>query len=395
MLPPTTTNAGLHVRYEKDGLILDSLPIPGNADAAIIEAMVRMPAGAPRQKQDFTLQWADCDAREQAELVVDSNVRKAARVLFRFPTPQTTVRALIFWRDQPLGEIEVPVVAQSVIVEGVTIDLPTIHAWLGGRAVVCRTMVSGQAKNVFASALLRSRHALAATSDSDLRVQVVRENGAEIGAAPVTLTSEEMRTRQTLITVQMPKLRGVGAYGVSWQFASRTLSTQRIRIVSKRTFLRSLRVSAARFQITMTNGALHTVRELPGRDGKLVFDGIQSIRPVFYVSSGEVGMAGLAPFTLRALVDDVVTTLAIEQDVLVTDGLRPIAFDEFPVNQLLHVKHFTLATGDAILGNLALVPAPTADFTAEGGFAPLDDFLWSPAAEEQLNDRLGKLLDGE
>ncbi len=42
---------------------------------------------------------------------------------------------------------------------------------------------------------------------------------------------------------------------------------------------------------------------------------------------------------------------------------------------------------------LPLTPAPAADFTGEGGFAPLDDFLWSAAAEEQLNERLGKLLD--
>ena len=37
-------------------------------------------------------------------------------------------------------------------------------------------------------------------------------------------------------------------------------------------------------------------------------------------------------------------------------------------------------------------PPPGAAFNAEGGFAPLDDFLWSAAAEEQLDERLGKLL---
>ena len=63
-------------------------------------------------------------------------------------------------------------------------------------------------------------------------------------------------------------------------------------------------------------------------------------------------------------------------------------------DELSRIKHFTLETSGTVLGNLPLVPAPSADFTAEGGFAPLDDFLWSAAADEQLNERLGKLLDG-
>jgi hypothetical protein len=59
---------------------------------------------------------------------------------------------------------------------------------------------------------------------------------------------------------------------------------------------------------------------------------------------------------------------------------------------LAEIKHFALASSEGPLGALTLASAPAADFTAEGGFAALDEFLWSPAAEEQLNERLGKLL---
>ena len=31
---------------------------------------------------------------------------------------------------------------------------------------------------------------------------------------------------------------------------------------------------------------------------------------------------------------------------------------------------------------------------AEGGFRPVEDFAWSSAADEQLNERLGRLLGG-
>src|SRR5450755_2014398 len=58
--------AGLHVRYEKAGLILDALPIPWNADAVIVEANVRLPKGSPREKQDFTLRLR-ADPRREGE----------------------------------------------------------------------------------------------------------------------------------------------------------------------------------------------------------------------------------------------------------------------------------------------------------------------------------------
>ncbi len=138
---------------------------------------------------------------------------------------------------------------------------------------------------------------------------------------------------------------------------------------------------------------MQTLRSLPLRDGQLLLDGVTQIVPCFYVCSNVAGMAGVAPFTLRALADDVLTTLAIKDDQLATDGPLPIVLGAVSAAEASGIKHFTLACGDAVLGNLSLVPAPKADFNAEGGFAPLDDFLWSAAAEEQLSERLGKLLD--
>src|ERR1700680_4522204 len=45
----------LHFSYEKSGLTLDSLPIPWNAEAVVVEANVRLSAAAARQKGDFRL----------------------------------------------------------------------------------------------------------------------------------------------------------------------------------------------------------------------------------------------------------------------------------------------------------------------------------------------------
>jgi hypothetical protein len=45
------------------------------------------------------------------------------------------------------------------------------------------------------------------------------------------------------------------------------------------------------------------------------------------------------------------------------------------------------------LGVLSLCPAPTAAFTSEGGFKPPHEFTWSAAAEEEMAERLNRLLD--
>ncbi len=81
-----------------------------------------------------------------------------------------------------------------------------------------------------------------------------------------------------------------------------------------------------------------------------------------------------------------------EQEVLITDGPLPFVPGTIEVDDLDEIKHFELRCGRDILGTLPLSPVPTAAFTQEGGFVAPDTFEWSPTAEEQLRDRLGKLL---
>jgi hypothetical protein len=47
-----------------------------------------------------------------------------------------------------------------------------------------------------------------------------------------------------------------------------------------------------------------------------------------------------------------------------------------------------------VLHTLSLCPAPTATFNSEGGFKTPLEFTWSAAAEEELSDRLNKLIEG-
>jgi hypothetical protein len=78
--------------------------------------------------------------------------------------------------------------------------------------------------------------------------------------------------------------------------------------------------------------------------------------------------------------------------VLISDG--PVSFvpGTLDMAELAQVKQFDLRQGKQILGVLPMTGVPTASFDAEGGFVPPDAFAWSSTAEEQLKEKLGKLL---
>src|SRR5262245_48178455 len=124
--------AGLHVRYEKAGLILDALPVPQGVDAVIVEANVRLPARSPHEKQDFTLQWATQEKRCPAELLLTDKDKKFLRVFFRVGVPEASTRAVVRWREHLLGEIDVPVVLTSTLIENFDLAMPSVHASLSG-----------------------------------------------------------------------------------------------------------------------------------------------------------------------------------------------------------------------------------------------------------------------
>ena len=386
-------SSGLHVRYENAGLIFDALPIPWNADAVIVEASVKLPAAC--EKQHFTLRVSPDGAPLPAEVLLPGKKRGPGRIVFRFPTPKQSCSVQVFWREHALGTAEAPIIGAAEFTQGLKLEMPVIQVGMKGNAVPCKTFVSAQCQTLCAAAVLQSSAPLAPAADLDLHVKVWHRD-ALLHTIPITWTSELLRARQALVTALLPKLRRTGEYAVSWEIGSRTLHTQRLRAITKKQFLKSVRITATRFIVQKISGELEVLRSLPQRDGQPCLDGIARVGPYFYVCSGEAGMAGLAAFTLTAVPENPDgEPLTISQDeIVVTDGPTPILPATMAANEVRRIKQFVLASSEGTLGVLPLVPAPAAVLTSEGGFAPLDEFLWSPAAEEQLNERLGKLLDG-
>ena len=122
--------------------------------------------------------------------------------------------------------------------------------------------------------------------------------------------------------------------------------------------------------------------------------GVSRIGPCFLVSSSEVGMAGLCPLDVRAqLAGGLQTPVLLEQELLVTDGPAPFVPGTLDVREIEQMTAFELRAGNRSLGLLPLTAAPVAAFDAEGGFKTAPEYAWSTAAEDQLQEKLAKLLE--
>src|SRR5437868_13562960 len=82
----------MHSSYEKAGVIVDGQPIPWNAEAVVVEALLRLPVANTRQKADFTLRLPGREPLP-AESLRPEETGEYCRLFFRFPPPTAGVSA--------------------------------------------------------------------------------------------------------------------------------------------------------------------------------------------------------------------------------------------------------------------------------------------------------------
>jgi hypothetical protein len=378
----------LHYSFEKAGLTLHDQPIPCNAEVVLVEALVRLPPSVPRRKADFCLRLPDGQT-VPAEALRQQTAEDRARIFFRFPPPPQTVTAELFWRTSRLGQITLPVLTCDEFLQGLRLQMPTLYVRLGEQNVACQTFVSTQCRGILASAMLSSPTSLVPLLDLGLQVEFRSERGGPTHTVPARLCSSQLADRQALVTV-MPRgfPRRIGTWVATWTVADRPLATHRLRAISQRHFQRSLRITDTRFLVASTKDTVNLAQQLPS------FDGVERVGPCFLVSSREPGMAGLCQLQVRAQAAGPNPPPQMpEQEVLITDGPTMVAPGTLSAADMAQVTAFELVLKGEPLGLLPLSPIPIAAFTSEGGFKPPPDFTWSVAAEEELNDRLTRLLE--
>src|SRR3954469_15008132 len=87
----------VHTRYEKAGLDLYDLPVPWNADAVVVEVLLKLPPAA-RKKADFTLRLPGREPVTADALRPEADNRY--RVLFRLPVPAATTEGEVLWKSK-------------------------------------------------------------------------------------------------------------------------------------------------------------------------------------------------------------------------------------------------------------------------------------------------------
>jgi hypothetical protein len=383
-LPPQA----LHYGYEKAGLTLYDQPIPWSAEAVLVEASVRLAASTPRRKADFQLRLPGQDLLP-AEALRRQEGEDQHRVLFRLPVPPASVTADLLWRNHLLGQLVLPVLSREEFLQKLRVQMPTLFVRLGDESVACQTFVSSQCKGILVSALVTSPTSLVPLLDMDLQVEFKPARGTSGYRVPARLCSSQLAGRQALITVAPRKFpRRIGAWVANWLLGDRVLVTQPIKAISQRTFQRSLRVSDTRYVFQTKKGEINLARHVPP------LEGLARLGPCFLLCSREAGMAGLCQVRVHAQVSGAVQPpLLLEQEVLITDGPAMVAPGTLDVSDVGQVSGFDVSVKGHSLGALPLRPAPTASFTSEGGFKTPHDFSWSTAAEEELNERLTRLLE--
>jgi len=374
--------------FEKAGLTLHNQPIPWNAEAVLVEAQLHVKDTA-RRKADYGLRLAGRTDPVPADSLRRDDADGRYHLFFRFPPPRTTTTAELLWKGHTLGQLTLPVIDSATFIAGLRLQLPTLAVRLGEQSVACQTFVATQCKGLVASAILVSPTSLAPLADLGLHVEFRSERDASVFDVRVPLCSSQLAGRQAVLTAVPPRFpRRIGAWTATWKVADQILASHRVRAISQKSFLRSLRVSDTRFVVETKTGV--TLRRQPPGPGEAV-----RVGPCFLVSSREPGMAGLCKLQVHAQVPGaVVPPLLLEQALLVTDGPTIFAPGTVDAIDLHQVTTFELRHKGDLLGVLSLCPVPTANFTAEGGFKAPTDFPWTPTAEEELSERLSKLMDG-
>lgn len=378
----------MHFRYEKAGRVVDDQPIPWNAEAVLVQAMVRLPKTSNRRKNDFQLRVPGLDLIPAERMEHEADEQH--RLTFRIMPPGQTMMVELLCREKTLGQLTLPFLSKDEFLQNLRLQMPTLCVRLGTQTVACQTFVSSQCRGLLASAVLTSPTSLVPLLDLELQVEFRCERGGSVTRVPVSLCSSQLGGRQALVTV-VPKRypRRIGTWVATWLLGERPLASQRVRGISQRAFYRSLGIADTRFVIQATPESVRLTRQVPP------LESTKRIGPCFLVRSGEPGMAGMCRLQITAQVPGAVKPpLLLEQDVLITDGPTMVAPGTLDAADLEQVSGFELSIRGQSLGVLSLCPAPTATFTTEGGFKPYHDYTWSAAAEEEMNERLNRLLEG-
>ncbi len=393
----------LYYRYEKAGLVFEHPPIPWNAEVVIVEANLRFGGGRrsnpirskngpifarPTLKDQFSLRLGTHAIHPESLRLDDPEV--PARLLFRFPTPTQSVLSELRYQDKVLGQLTLPVLPASEFIAKVRLESVGLQARLDQTLVPCQTVVTPQCREVIAQAVVQSPTNLVPLFDVPMEVHLVNAHGAILDQQKVLVGSTQLAGKQAFLNACFKRPRSAGNYWIVWKLADREVGRSRWKLIARREFHRSLRLAGTRFLLQNANRETQLVRSWPSQEMAFV-----RWAPCFLVASEEAGMAVQVPMTIHRVDPAGAKQIHSEHQVFLCDGPTPVVPALLGTEEIDRIQYFTLEGPKGELGILPLGATPRAKFTSEGGIKEAFDFTWSQSAENELEERLRKLLQGE
>jgi hypothetical protein len=123
-------------------------------------------------------------------------------------------------------------------------------------------------------------------------------------------------------------------------------------------------------------------------------EGVRRVGPCFRLASREPGVVGLCTLELRTRFRDPARPPEVQrQEVLVSDAPSLFVPPLWPAAEFEQVASFDLYARGELLGSVPGCRRPVMQFTGEGGFREPADFDWTPVADQELADRLRRLME--
>lgn len=376
---PTAATAG----FERAGVTRWEAPVPWTADAAVLDVQFTGPATS-RHKTDFALRLPTATfPADGLRLAADDRFH----ITFRFPVPPDSLSADLLWRGRVLTTLPVPVLTPDRFLANLTLTDAALAVRFGATTAPAAAVCPDRCDGLIASAVLRCPSGLAPLPELGLRVVFHDARSGAEHAAHVALGATQLGRTEALVTAACPDhAQPAGPWWVVWHAGDRTLAAQRLQTVPAEKFEAGVRVLEVRFAVLGPDGVVRTAKLPP------VLSDAGKVGPCFVLAGSEPGAVGLCRFEVAAFASaGPDPELRHAADAVVTDGPAVFAPVLFDVSALARVSGFELRLGGRVLAVASLRPVPAARIDGEGGFTPPPDFTWSPAADDELADRLRRL----
>jgi hypothetical protein len=368
----------LHFGYEKAGLAVSGEPIPWNADAVVIDALLDLAseaAGACRS--DFRASTPG-ELGTMAVAVQPPADDGPCRVVFRL-TPHLSGVVELYRRSRQVARLALPYLRAEDFLQNLRLDSPLVFARIGRHSVAARCLVEGQFSSLLACAVLRSPTSLLPIVGLGLTVEISSNRTGQTQAVPVCLAGAQVVGRQALLSAFLPRWpEMLGTWSVHWLLGGRLLGCHELRVISAQTLKQSLYVPKDQYLYQMKDTG---TGDAGGRTNLL-----------FRLASSEPGLAAVTPLEVQVHCQDGSRVVeATEEEVLVTDIpslCQPVAVS---VVDLQNIEAFEVSSGGRFMGSVRRSPTPLAILTSEGGFQAPADYDWSAVTEAELNEHLSRL----